>query len=427
MNYLNEYDPNDRFKSFQNITTSLRNNFQNHFDAEEEVALRMMQLREQEPRSYEGLRVPNLQELSGNMMPMNLDSNVNEHVYMLEREAVEEEMRAQNPNGAEEATPMYMKMDPRDKLKILEGLNTLIMNQKVFLTRSRKDTYEGLLQFFKEFNNFSSLYQSFADKIKRDVNAKQEIERKLIELEGGLENGKFLFNQYDLNKEPYKLDTGKQKFLNNTYELETVKQLYNDALAIVKEMINGQPIHAFLTNYDNVQYGQVSMNPEGLQNDRNKSAEDLAREAEEARRLDAEKARKRDERLRRRDEEGKRREDEDKRKRDEERMKAEREGDVALRKRVDSGIAYYGRSIAPVVEALKDGSYDDSKVEEDISEVEMYVTSAYPDMLASAELIKDVSMKPNLEDYKVPAYYVMLLKAIRAYKERVVQKKREGG
>jgi hypothetical protein len=71
-------------------------------------------------------------------------------------------------------------MDPRDKQKLLESLNELTLSQSVFLTRGHLQTYDSVLKFFRLFNNFSSLYQSFAENIKRDVNAKREIEVKLI-------------------------------------------------------------------------------------------------------------------------------------------------------------------------------------------------------------------------------------------------------
>jgi hypothetical protein len=280
MSNFSEYDQFKSYQQWKNITDVSRKMYNDTYQMDDEVNKRSYNLNlmtnlsysqnydTQQPQEY--LEIPDVHDLSY--------QDANSYLYAMQREIIEEELRNQNPNGAEQAISYSIRMDPRDKLKLIEGANNLITNQKIFLTRSRKETLEIVFSFFKDFNNYSALYQSFHDKIKRDPNFKIEIEQKLIQIESLLENGAYLFKKYREPGKVYQLDDTK-KFISSEYDLQKIEGLYRDALEVIKQMIDGKSIHAYMTNYENVNYGQVDM-PDQREAEKNKEIDRIRDEKE---------------------------------------------------------------------------------------------------------------------------------------------------
>jgi|688.fasta_scaffold45837_2 hypothetical protein len=343
MNYLGEYNINQRFNAFRNITSFKRNLLYKKVDDEEEIALRKLQFNQQNKEALideNGYRTVNPEDLVINtsIVPVHNDKYVNAQLYTMEREAVEQE-NIQNT----ETKPFYLKIDPRDKSKLNNELNNLINGyNKIFTSRTQKEITEYIVDFVKSFNQFSMLYQSFHDSIKQDTIFKTEFETKLINLESIIfkminfikviftpsyadslkgkekeaydkisknpslrvrfeeqlianeakkadakkgavktdaeyeEYGKNRFKelypnlpQYD--KDVYSnlsnIDKDTKTYLSKTYSVDYLIQLLKDCLKILKEMIDGKGIHAYITTKSsdlferNIERGVVNVEP----------------------------------------------------------------------------------------------------------------------------------------------------------------------
>lgn len=315
MNYLGEYNINQRLRAFNNISNFKKNLLYKKFDDEEVLALRKMQFNEQKKEAMmdeNGYRTINPDDLviETSIIPVHNDKYINTMAYTMQREAVEQE-NMQNT----ETKPFYLKIDPRDKIKLMTEINNLLTGyQKIFLTKSYKLFVEYVTDFVKSFNQFSMIYQSYHDKISQDVVFKNEFEMKLIQLENFLnkvititkystlftdENKKFnkkiedVIKDYETStgavlgdaerakivKEREKelfgvevsgLETFKGKdsgFVHSAYSKEYLIQLIKDCLKILKEMIDGKGIHAYITTKPtdlferNIERGTVDVQP----------------------------------------------------------------------------------------------------------------------------------------------------------------------
>ena len=137
MNYLYNYNPMDRLKTFTAMSKFRRQQISGHLSAEELMAIRAQGERELAPQTTEGLNMANVTDIYHNdPVPINNDQAINQMEYTREREMVESEQLS--IAGVDQSLSYSIRIDPRIKSDLFKVMNEVLSNQSMFFSSKVK-------------------------------------------------------------------------------------------------------------------------------------------------------------------------------------------------------------------------------------------------------------------------------------------------